>query len=353
MSRPMRPGSRPTRRRCAPNSTRRAQTPRQGGAESRGAVHAAGRNEGHDFVFDQTAMAAPRDARRADRSGERQGRRAPAERESGRRGRGGGTGQAVTSSSRSMARPSPGGAECQSRGGRAHARGEAGAEGEGAVLRDGKNKDFVVVARPDGGSAARSTSRMPDDGAIGRGDGRADAADARVPRASGPAILAAWSWPASRRSWARISVSATACWWCRRRENAAFKLEDGDVIQSIDGRKPEDGAHAMRILRSYKSGEKLTIDGAASAQAADAGRDHAGAAGVRRRTSWTSVRPMPPVPPVPAGAAVSPGTAAEPDLRAAAMAVNSPPCVAATSPTSFPKNSSPSSRSRNDPRAGC
>jgi hypothetical protein len=42
-------------------------------------------------------------------------------------------------------------------------------------------------------------------------------------------------------------------------DNAAFKLEDGDVIQAIDGRKPEDGAHALRILRSYKSGEKLTL----------------------------------------------------------------------------------------------
>ena len=42
-------------------------------------------------------------------------------------------------------------------------------------------------------------------------------------------------------------------------ENDAFKLEDGDVLQTIDGRKPEDGAHAMRILRSYKSGEKLNL----------------------------------------------------------------------------------------------
>ncbi len=43
-------------------------------------------------------------------------------------------------------------------------------------------------------------------------------------------------------------------------QNDALKLEDGDVIQSIDGRKPEDGAHALRILRSYKPGEKLTLD---------------------------------------------------------------------------------------------
>jgi hypothetical protein len=42
-------------------------------------------------------------------------------------------------------------------------------------------------------------------------------------------------------------------------ENDVLKLEDGDVIQSIDGRKPDDGAHAMRILRSYRSGERLTL----------------------------------------------------------------------------------------------
>ncbi len=42
-------------------------------------------------------------------------------------------------------------------------------------------------------------------------------------------------------------------------KDGAFKLEDGDVLQSIDGRKPEDGAHALRILRSYKSGEKLNL----------------------------------------------------------------------------------------------
>jgi hypothetical protein len=37
------------------------------------------------------------------------------------------------------------------------------------------------------------------------------------------------------------------------------KLEDGDVLQAIDGRKPDNGPHALRILRSYRSGEKLTL----------------------------------------------------------------------------------------------
>lgn len=38
-----------------------------------------------------------------------------------------------------------------------------------------------------------------------------------------------------------------------------FNLQDGDVIQSIDGRTPSDVRHAMRILGSYKSGENLEL----------------------------------------------------------------------------------------------
>lgn len=38
-----------------------------------------------------------------------------------------------------------------------------------------------------------------------------------------------------------------------------LKLQDGDVILSIDGRVPENGAHATRILRSYQPGEKIRL----------------------------------------------------------------------------------------------
>ncbi len=38
-----------------------------------------------------------------------------------------------------------------------------------------------------------------------------------------------------------------------------LKLQDGDVIQSIDGRIPENGSHATRILRSYQPGEKIRL----------------------------------------------------------------------------------------------
>ena len=39
----------------------------------------------------------------------------------------------------------------------------------------------------------------------------------------------------------------------------AFELQDGDVIQSIDGREPKDVRHAMRILSSYQAGETLKL----------------------------------------------------------------------------------------------
>ena len=42
--------------------------------------------------------------------------------------------------------------------------------------------------------------------------------------------------------------------------NKDLQLEDGDVILSIDGRKPTSVAHAMRILGSYESGEELEIE---------------------------------------------------------------------------------------------
>jgi type II secretory pathway component PulC len=39
-----------------------------------------------------------------------------------------------------------------------------------------------------------------------------------------------------------------------------LELEEGDVILEIDGRAPNNTAHAMRILSSYQPGEKLTLN---------------------------------------------------------------------------------------------
>ncbi|MDJ0760054.1 MAG: PDZ domain-containing protein [Woeseiaceae bacterium] len=38
-----------------------------------------------------------------------------------------------------------------------------------------------------------------------------------------------------------------------------MQLEDGDVLQSIDGREPTSVGHAMRILGSYEAGEEVTL----------------------------------------------------------------------------------------------
>ncbi len=40
----------------------------------------------------------------------------------------------------------------------------------------------------------------------------------------------------------------------------AFQLEDGDVIQKIDGRTPNSVNHALRILGSYQAGESLELE---------------------------------------------------------------------------------------------
>ncbi len=45
----------------------------------------------------------------------------------------------------------------------------------------------------------------------------------------------------------------------RAPEDESLKLEDGDVIQSIDGREPKSVSHAMRILGSYQGGEQLEL----------------------------------------------------------------------------------------------
>ncbi len=42
-------------------------------------------------------------------------------------------------------------------------------------------------------------------------------------------------------------------------ESDAFELQDGDVIQNIDGREPKDVRHAMRILSSYQAGEEVKL----------------------------------------------------------------------------------------------
>jgi C-terminal processing protease CtpA/Prc len=132
------------------------------------------------------------------------------------------------------------------------------------VLRDGKSRDLVVVARPMAGFFAGDRmfryQQVPEMGGVAmRAGPPGDLPMIRQFRtfihnefdglelASITPKLGAYFGATD----GVLVVSAPA--------NDSLKLDDGDVIQAIDGRKPTDGAHALRILRSYKAGEKLSL----------------------------------------------------------------------------------------------
>ncbi|HEX6396837.1 MAG TPA: PDZ domain-containing protein [Steroidobacteraceae bacterium] len=126
------------------------------------------------------------------------------------------------------------------------------------VQRDGKNKDFVVTARPLVLADRMFNIQMPEMGAAMAGMG------AGIPQIR--QFRTFFRGDFGGMELASITPKLGAYFGVNEGvlvvqapDNAAFKLEDGDVIQAIDGRKPEDGAHALRILRSYKSGEKLSL----------------------------------------------------------------------------------------------
>jgi C-terminal processing protease CtpA/Prc len=131
------------------------------------------------------------------------------------------------------------------------------------VLRDGKNKDLVVVARPMlafGPGDRMFNVRMPEMGAMAVGGGAMGPMPmirefrSFVHNEFNGLELASITPKLGAYFGATDGVLVVSA-----PENDSLKLEDGDVIQSIDGRKPSDGAHALRILRSYKSGEKLSL----------------------------------------------------------------------------------------------
>jgi len=141
------------------------------------------------------------------------------------------------------------------------------------VLRDGKNKDLTVVARPmvfedrvftvRGGPEAgmRQFGGATMVGPMGevRGDMHGDLPMVRSFRAFFPGEFGGMELASITPKLGAYFGVTEGVLVVQAPDNDAFKLEDGDVLQSIDGRKPEDGGHALRILRSYKSGEKLNL----------------------------------------------------------------------------------------------
>jgi predicted metalloprotease with PDZ domain len=124
------------------------------------------------------------------------------------------------------------------------------------VLRDGKTRDYVVVARPMALENRVFSMAMPEMGAMGAVAGQPVMRQFR----------AFWPGEFEGLELATITPKLGAYFGVNEGvlvvqapKDGAFKLEDGDVLQAIDGRKPDNGPHALRILRSYRTGEKLTL----------------------------------------------------------------------------------------------
>ena len=132
------------------------------------------------------------------------------------------------------------------------------------VIRSGKNKDLIVIARPfsrgPGFDERAFNMQMPE--MIGPMTGMAGMQGGPIvrqfrfnfPDEFGGMELASITPKLGAYFGATDGVLVV-----QAPENGALKLEDGDVIQAIDGRKPDDGTHALRILRSYSAGEKLNL----------------------------------------------------------------------------------------------
>jgi S1-C subfamily serine protease len=183
------------------------------------------------------------------------------------------------------------------------------------VVRDGKNKDFTVVARPMAFEERMFNVRRMPEGAIGGSFGNLPGNLPMVQhfRAFFPGEFGGMELASITPKLGAYFGVSEGVLVVQAPDNEAFKLEDGDVLQAIDGRKPEDGGHAMRILRSYKSGEKLNLTVLRQRKPVTI------AVTMPDRSEFgdnimfdTAMPPMPPVPPMPpipgtSGIAVSPG----------------------------------------------
>lgn len=129
------------------------------------------------------------------------------------------------------------------------------------VLRDGKKHDYVVVARPRMVEDRVFAFQMPDidvdAGAIASGIGTMPFVHQFRTFLHGEfSGLELATITPKLGSYFGVNEGVLVV---QAPKDDTFKLEEGDVIQAIDGRKPADGPHALRILRSYKGGEKLKL----------------------------------------------------------------------------------------------
>ena len=80
------------------------------------------------------------------------------------------------------------------------------------------------------------------------------------------------------------------------------ELQDGDVIQAIGGREPQNGRHAMRILRSYQPGETVDLRILRDRKAQTVRLTVPEQTGHERMRRYRAPAPVPPPPAPPGGA---------------------------------------------------
>lgn len=143
-----------------------------------------------------------------------------------------------------------------------------------AVLRDGRKMEFDVAPRPAPPmfvGSTRAVAPLPG-GQVQHFEFRGPPGDVRAPvtvlTPGGPG--AAWFEDGTRFAgleFATLSERLGSYFGVKSgvlvvRAGSAdnpWKLQDGDVILTIDGRTPTSAAHASRILRSYQPGEKVKL----------------------------------------------------------------------------------------------
>jgi S1-C subfamily serine protease len=124
------------------------------------------------------------------------------------------------------------------------------------VLRKGKPRDIIVVARPAFGMFNHPLPPLPPMAPGMDFDSDTPMAFVRQFRGGGFAEMELASLTPQLGRYFGTDEGVLVV---RAPKEDSLKLEDGDVILSIDGRKPTSGSHATRILRSYQPGEKITM----------------------------------------------------------------------------------------------
>ena len=136
-----------------------------------------------------------------------------------------------------------------------------------AYSRDGKTGEVEVAPKP---IAPRVFAFSGDGGRLVIPDAPAMAVVPGVPRVGGPEHEIFFHWTSD--GWGDMELvelseglgqyfgTDQGLLVVSAPEAEALQLEDGDVIQKIDGREPTSVRHALRILGSYQAGESLELE---------------------------------------------------------------------------------------------